>query len=550
MSVQYSPWADVALEYRANFTQWLLDNSEGRPADPCFIDGHSGETYTYGQVASLIRRTASALHLYHGLRKGDVLAIYSPNHIQYPVLYHAVAILGGTVCTINPAYTAHEVEYHLKDSGARYLATLPELADAVWATAQQLRLRNVFTFSSTHPCPHREAIPVSSLFELGNDALPHVSIDPMNDVVCLPYSSGTTGLPKGVCLTHFNLISNFLQMADIDPPDDDGHKVHLGLLPFFHSYGMLVMNAALLGPHPLVVIQKFELKEFLGILEKYRVTHASLVPPIVIALAKHPLVNQYNLSLKRVGCGAAALGDGVAKIVEKKFGCVLRQGYGMTELSPVATMSSLRKPIILEASGQLLPNTEAKVVEIGSDDDSDASGGRRRLLGPMEQGELYIRGPQVMAGYHNNPAATRATIDADGWLRTGDIAYYDRDGYFYIVDRLKELIKTKGFQVAPAELEAVLLTHPKVADAAVVPSPDERAGEVPKAFVVAKPNAGPLTEQEVMEFVAGKVAHFKRLHFVEFVAAIPKTSSGKILRRDLKERERQRIIARTTVARL
>jgi acyl-CoA synthetase (AMP-forming)/AMP-acid ligase II len=325
-------------------------------------------------------------------------------------------------------------------------------------------------------------------------------------------------------LTHYNLVANVRQVESLQ--DFTPEETLLAVLPFFHIYGMeILLNYALYEGKTIVTMPRFDLEQFLQILQNYGVTFAHLVPPIILALAKHPLVDKYDLSkLRVITSGAAPLSEGLAHACAERLGCLVRQGYGLTETSPVTHCSQLSQ--IKPASvGPCLPNTECKVVDV-------ASGAE---LGPNQQGEIWIRGPQVMQGYLNKPEATAAAIETDGWLRTGDIGYADEAGYFYIVDRVKELIKYKGYQVAPAELEAVLISHPAIADAAVIPSPDEEAGEVPKAFVTLK---DVITPEEIMAFVAKRVAPYKKIRRVEIIDQIPKSPAGKILRRVLIERER------------
>jgi acyl-CoA synthetase (AMP-forming)/AMP-acid ligase II len=326
-------------------------------------------------------------------------------------------------------------------------------------------------------------------------------------------------------LTHRNLVANLVQ-GEAALGVEQG-EVAVAVLPFFHIYGMQVlMNAVLYAGATSVTMPRFDLEEFLRIIQDHSVTKAYLVPPIVLALAKHPLVDNYDLSsLKSVFSGAAPLSAELALAASERVGCEVVQGYGLTETSPVthATPKGEFKP---GSIGLALPNTECRVVDPVSGED----------LGVDEDGEIWIRGPQVMKGYLNEPEATAAAIDEDGWLRTGDIGHFDSEGHWYIVDRLKELIKYKGFQVAPAELEGLLLTHPAVADAAVIPVADEEAGEVPKGFVVLKADSQ-ATPQELMDFVAEHVAHYKKIRVLEIIDEIPKSASGKILRRVLKDRE-------------
>jgi acyl-CoA synthetase (AMP-forming)/AMP-acid ligase II len=303
--------------------------------------------------------------------------------------------------------------------------------------------------------------------------------------------------------------------------------VVLGVLPFYHIYGMLViMNYSLMIGATIVTMPRFELPTFLRLIQDHRVTRVNVVPPILVALAKHPMIDDYDLSsLKSIFSGAAPLGEDLANEVVRRIGCDVLQGYGLTETSPV-THTSRSQPEVRSSVGTPLPNTEVQVVDV----DTGAP------LGPNEQGELYIRGPQVMRGYLNNPEATAASIDAEGWLHTGDLAYYDERGRFYVVDRVKELIKYNAYQVAPAELEGLLLGHPNVVDVAVIPVQDDEAGQIPKACIVCN---GDVTGEALMDWLAKLVAPQKRVRQVEFVDAIPKSASGKILRRELIERERQ-----------
>jgi acyl-CoA synthetase (AMP-forming)/AMP-acid ligase II len=330
-------------------------------------------------------------------------------------------------------------------------------------------------------------------------------------------------------LTHYNLVANIAQCEEgnVGRLRIQESDVLIGILPFFHIYGMVViMNYALSTGATVVTMPRFDMEQFLQTIQNYRITYAHLVPPLILALAKHPLVDKYDLSsLRVIFSGAAPLGADVQKACAARLGCAISQGYGLTETSPVTHLLPERPVEKPGSIGPAIPNTEVKIVDV-------ATG---KELGANEHGELLIRGPQVMQGYLHNPQATANTIDREGWLHTGDIGYADDEGDFYIVDRLKELIKYKGLQVAPAELEAVLLTHPAVADAAVIGVPDEEAGEAPKAFVVLK---GEANADEIMAYVAGRVAPYKKIRQLEFVAQIPKSASGKILRRVLVEQER------------
>jgi acyl-CoA synthetase (AMP-forming)/AMP-acid ligase II len=328
-------------------------------------------------------------------------------------------------------------------------------------------------------------------------------------------------------LSHRNLVANTLQTGVGQDVRDD--ETLIAILPFFHIYGMsVILNLGLSRGATIVTMPKFELEPFLEAMAQRRVTRAFLVPPIVLALAKHPAVDGYDLSaLQLIMSGAAPLDASLANACAVRLGCAVMQGYGLTETSPVVVITSDRPGMGRAGSiGTLVPNTEAKVVDVATLEE----------LGPGADGEICFRGPQVMQGYLRNPEATARTIDADGWLHTGDIGHVDADGFFFIVDRLKELIKYKGYQVPPAELEAILLSHPAVSDAAVIPVPDEEAGEIPKAFVVLSDPG--FDAESLMAYVAEHVAPYKRIRRVEVIDAIPKSASGKILRRVLVDRER------------
>jgi acyl-CoA synthetase (AMP-forming)/AMP-acid ligase II len=510
-----SPRPDVSIP-DVSLTEFVLGAAAGRGDHPALIDGPSGRTITYKALAGSVRAVAAGLAA-RGFQKGDVFAIYSPNLPEYAVAFHAVASLGGIVTTINPLYTPEELAFQLNDSAARYLLTIPQFLEAAQAGAAQSKIEEVFVLGEAEG-----ATAFSSLATSGA-APPNVTIA-AGDIVVLPYSSGTTGFPKGVMLTHRNLVANMAQIEPLWNVSEDDKLI--GILPFFHIYGMtVIMNAAIRRGATIVTMPRFDLEQFLQIIQDHRITRAYVVPPIVLALAKHPAIDGFDLSsLEMILSGAAPLGADLAEACAARLGCLVGQGYGLTESSPVTHANSddpaANKP---GSVGPPIPNTEVKVVDPQSGDEQSAGGA----------GEVWIRGPQVMKGYLNNPEATAATIDSGGWLRTGDIGYADEEGYFFLVDRLKELIKYKGHQVAPAELEAVLVTHPAIADAAVVPIPDEEGGEAPKAFVVLKEEVSP---EAIMAFVADRVAPHKKVRSVEFVEEIPKSASGKILRRLLRDR--------------
>jgi acyl-CoA synthetase (AMP-forming)/AMP-acid ligase II len=512
-----SPHPDVTIPDMALHDFVLLDATR-RADQTALIDGPSGRTLTYGQLAGGVRRVAAGLAA-RGFAKGDVFAIFLPNLPEYALAFYGVAAAGGISTTISPLYTADELTRQLGDAKARFLVTVPPFLDKALEAAGRSGVEEVFVLGEGEG-----ATPFASLLSASEEP-PAVAVDPATDLVALPYSSGTTGISKGVMLTHRNLVANLCQGAPTLLAGE-GERL-IAVLPFFHIYGLVVLMASALSRgSTLVTMPRFDLEQFLSLLQDQRITRAYLAPPIVLALAKHPLVDNYDLSaLTSVFSGAAPMDASLERACADRLGCDVMQGWGLTETSPVVT-TNYNTPAGPQPGsvGVPIPNTEMRVVDPATG--ADVSRG--------ETGELLVRGPQVMKGYLNAPDATAAMLDPDGWLHTGDLGRIDEQGYVYIVDRVKELIKYKGLQVAPAELEAVLLSHPEVADAAVVRSPDEEAGEVPKAFVVTR---SPVDPEELMAFVAERVAPHKRVRRVEFVDEIPKAASGKILRRVLIERD-------------
>ncbi|MGV9933381.1 4-coumarate--CoA ligase family protein [Streptomyces olivaceoviridis] len=499
----------------------------GRAADfgdqPALIDGTDGTTLTYEQVDRFHRRLAAAL-AETGVRKGDVLALHSPNTIAFPTAFYAATRAGAAVTTVHPLATAEEFAGQLRDSAARWIVTVSPLLETARRAAELAGgVREIIVCDGAPG--HR------SLTDLLATAAPEpeTGIDPAEDVAALPYSSGTTGTPKGVMLTHRQIATN---LAQLEPavPAGPGDRI-LAVLPFFHIYGLTaLMNAPLRNGATVVVLPRFELETFLAVIEQHRITGLYVAPPIVLALAQHPAVSRYDLSsLKYVISAAAPLDARLAVACAERLGLPpIGQAYGMTELSPgthVVPLDRLREAPA-GTVGRLVAGTEMRIVSL--DDPGED-------LGTGEPGEILIRGPQVMKGYLGRPDATAAMIDADGWLRTGDVGFVDAGGWLFVVDRVKELIKYKGFQVAPAELEALLLTHPDIADAAVIGAYDEEGNEVPHAFVVRAPTADGLTDHDVLRYVAGRVAPYKKVRRVTFIGAVPRATSGKILRRQLRE---------------
>ena len=497
-------------------TDYVLRHAERLADKVAFVEGMSGRKVTYGALAQQVRSLAGGLKA-RGVGPGTTWALMAPNLPEYAVVFHAVAYAGATLTTLNPTYGAEELTFQLRDSKATAIVTVEVFLETAKAAAKAAGIETVVVIGPG------DATPLTELMAAPLEA--QIPVDHADHVMVLPYSSGTTGFPKGVMLTHHNLVANLIQTEACMNTRED--EVVFAVLPFFHIYGMTVlMNLALAAGATLVTLPRFDLEQMLKLIQEHKVSWLPLVPPIVLALAKHPLVDKYDLSsVTRVMSGAAPLGAELAEATAKRVDAEVAQGFGMTELSPVSHLVLPSRPAPAGSVGQLVPNTEARIVDPATQQDAPRG----------ERGELWIRGPQVMKGYLANDEATASTITTDGWLRTGDIAVIDDDSNFYIVDRLKELIKFKGFQVAPAELEALLITMPGVADVAVIGIPDDEAGELPKAFVVSGPGSD-LSEETVKAFVAERVATYKQIRLVEFIEAIPKSASGKILRRELRDR--------------
>jgi acyl-CoA synthetase (AMP-forming)/AMP-acid ligase II len=493
---------------------------------PALIDGASGRSISYRELAAGVERVAAGLAA-RGFVPGDVLALYSPNLPEYALAAYGAMAAGGVVTGANPMATAAELAGQLADAQAKLLVTVPAFLDRALLAAEKAGVEDVVVLGE-----EPGATPFRDLIAHRHPPV-RVTIDPAAALGALPYSSGTTGLPKGVELTHAGLVTNVRQsQAVLGFREDD---VVVAVAPFFHAIGLnIVLPCSLAAGATVVTMARFDFEAFLEVIQRYRATLTIVVPPLVLALAGHPVVDSYDLSsLRALGVGAAPLGADPEQRCAERLGCVVAQGLGMTEAVALIAAGPLDAPR-RGSVGRLVPNTEARIVSPQGLGFSAPSGGPADL-GAGRTGELWVRGPQLMRGYRERPEATASTIDADGWLHTGDLCYFDEDGYLYVVDRLKELIKCKGYQVAPAELEHLLLTHPAVADAAVVPRPDPDAGEVPVAHVVLH---GEATAAELLAYVAERVAPYKRLHDVRLVASVPRSPAGKLLRRVLVEAER------------
>ncbi|MFF5975555.1 4-coumarate--CoA ligase family protein [Streptomyces sp. NPDC012769] len=538
--VFHSEYADVPV-VSLPIHDAVLGHAAERGDTPALIDGTGAEgalTLTYAQVDAFHRRVAAGL-AEAGVRKGDVLALHSPNTVLFPIAFYAATRAGASVTTVHPLATPEEFARQLGDSSARWIVTVsPLLATARAAAELAGGIREIFVCDQPPAGPEGDGVRSLQTF-LGSTAPdPAPDIDPATDLAALPYSSGTTGVPKGVMLTHASIATNLAQLEPLMPMGP-GDRI-LAVLPFFHVYGLTaLMNAPLRRGATVVVLPRFELDGFLAAIEKHRITALYVAPPIVLALAKHPSVASYDLSsLRYIVCSAAPLDAALAEACSARLGLPpILQAYGMTELSPATHLVPLAaKNPPPGTVGKLLPGTEMRLVSLDDPGDPRDPADPPKDAAPGEEGEIAIRGPQVMKGYLGRPEATAAMVDADGWLHTGDIGRVDEDGWLFVVDRVKELIKYKGFQVAPAELEALLLTHDGVADAAVIGVRDADGTEIPKAFVVRQPAAAGLTAEEVMAHVAERVAPYKKIRQVEFVDTVPRAASGKILRRELRDR--------------
>ena len=511
------------------------------PADEdrvAVVDLAGGNETSFATLRSHVDSAAGWLSR-HGVAKNDVVALHCPNSVEFIVAAHAVWRLGAILAPVPLLATPSTVAEQIRESRAGTLLTLAGLGDG---GEEAVELAGLGTDRLVQLDTSRGLNQM--LAERNNP--PTVDFDPATQVAALPFSSGTTGLPKGVQLTHRNLVANMAQVEDAGVVSRD--DVVFGVLPFFHIYGLTVLaNLPVRLRARLVTAPRFELNTFLRSHQAHEVTFTFIAPPVAVALAKHPAVDEFDLStLRGLFSGAATLDADLAALVTERLGVEVYQGYGLTETSPVTHLNHAGTPGNLSRGSIGLPvaNTEHKLVDPESGEVIDVPPTPGELSAP---GELWVRGPQVMGGYLNAPDATAEVLPGDGWLRTGDLARQGSHGEVYVVDRLKELIKYKGYQVPPAELEALLLTHPGVADAAVVGWVDADGVEVPKAFVVwqgagaddrdgAGSRAGDADSaaEDIVAYVAERVEPYKKIRAVEFIDQIPKSATGKILRRDLR----------------
>ncbi|KAJ3693385.1 hypothetical protein LUZ60_008865 [Juncus effusus] len=515
---------DIKISNEMPLHTYCFENLSQFSDRPCLIDGPSNKIYTYSDVDRLSRRLAVILAKL-GLTKGKVIMNLLRNSPEFVFTFLAASRLGAVTTTANPFVTPGDIKKQLVASGAGIVVTEACAVEKVRDLAEVI----ITTDKQFEGCLY-----FPDLIEGEAEAeLEEVEMN-ADDVVALPYSSGTTGLPKGVMLTHRSLITSVAQQVDGENPNlyFSEKDVILCVLPMFHIYSLnSILLCGLRVGAAILIMKKFELVAMMELVQKYGVTVAPMVPPIVIEVAKSKLVEKYDLSsIRIVMSGAAPMGKDIQDAFRSKVpNAFLGQGYGMTEAGPVLSMclAFAKEPFEAKsgACGTVVRNAELKVIDL----ETGAS------LGRNVSGEICIRGQQIMKGYLNDLEATNNTIDKDGWLHTGDIGYVDDNDEIFIVDRLKEIIKYKGFQVPPAELEALLISHPDIADAAVVPMNDEVAGEVPVAYVVPTKDSE-LTEEEIKQYISKQVVFYKRVSKVFFIDAIPKAPSGKILRRTLREK--------------
>ncbi|KAE8123950.1 hypothetical protein FH972_018865 [Carpinus fangiana] len=498
----------------------LSQSSAPAPNATVLIDAASGHHVSYSHFLDQIHSLTSSLAASTSLSRGHVAFIVSPSSLHVPVLYFALLALGVTISPTNPLSSHSEIAHQVQ-------LTNPVIAFATSATSHKLPTLPLGTILLDSP----EFLSMLNGNRPNSDRVHRVEVS-QSDSAAILYSSGTTGRVKGVLLTHRNLIAlieGFFRLTSESrqkqTETEQPQPVSLFTLPLFHVFGFFMLVRAVAMGETLVLMEKFDFESMLRTVEKFRVNYMPVSPPLVVAFAKSELVEKYDISsLQLLGSGGAPLGKEVAERFAAKFPNIgIVQGYGLTETcGGAARMIEIDESQRHGSVGRLAENMEAKIVDPVTGE----------ALPPGHKGELWLRGPTIMKGYVGDDKATAETLDSEGWLKTGDLCYFDSDGFLFIVDRLKELIKYKGYQVPPAELEHLLLSHPEISDAAVIPYPDEEAGQIPMAFVVRKPGSN-ITEAQVIDFIAKQVAPYKKIRRVSFINSIPKSPSGKILRRVL-----------------
>jgi acyl-CoA synthetase (AMP-forming)/AMP-acid ligase II len=502
----------------------VLESCRRSPGKTALVDSSCNRSFTYAEYGELVESLARGL-VAAGLQPGEVVAIFLPNSWEFAITYHAATLAGAIPTLLNPAYREREVRYQLENSGAAFLVTDGPLLQGI-NLAGLAALRRVFTIRNSASGTEDFAI----LLRFTTASLPHLSGPTQEIIAALPFSSGTTGLPKGVMLSHYNLVSNVYQLLGPNGTPLVADDVMLCFLPLYHIYGLTVaLTLSLALGAQLILMPRFDVKKLGALVMEHGVSMMPMVPPAINALCQAAEAGCFPKAhrVRWIKSGAAPLAPELARRFGELTGIPVNQGYGMTEASPVTHVGYITPPEMYRPSaiGQPLALTECRVLDLNDNE-----------VAPGEPGELVMRGPQFMLGYWKDPLATAAVL-RDGWYFSGDIVRTDPEGFYYVLDRRKEMIKYKGFPVAPAEVESVLLEHPAVRDCGVVAKPDAEAGEIPCAFVVVREGftACDALDKEVRSFVADRLAHHKQPREVRFVDAIPRTPSGKILRRDLKQ---------------
>ncbi|KAJ8719770.1 hypothetical protein PYW08_011945 [Mythimna loreyi] len=528
-----SPYKDIEIP-NLTLYDYVWQNLDRWPERTASVCAETGRGYTFEQAFNLSNRFAANLRTKFKIRDGDTVAVMLPNIPDYSLVSLGILAAGGVITSINPIYTAHEVQRQLKMSEAKAIVTLPEVVPVIKESLKiaKISIPIIVVKINGNPAPEGTVLfnELSEDIHTDNSVLKEVRRS-VNDICFLPYSSGTTGLPKGVELSHRNIIANCEQINDpINAMHNETTASHqdsvMGVLPFFHIYAatVLMFHKLSIGAK-LVALAKFQPETFLKTIEKQKTNIMMVAPPLILLMGSHPAATEKTFEHVQLVCNGAAplAASDVERFLHRtKRDIDFRQGYGLTETSPTVAISP-RRSKRYEATGPPVGSTELRIVD-----------GDLKNLGPNETGEILIRGPQVMRGYRDNPQANKEAFTADGWFRTGDLAVADEEGIVSIADRLKELIKVKGFQVPPAELESLLREHPSVSDAAVIGVPHQSKGETPRAFVVLK-NGHKCTEKQLSEFVNEKVAAYKHVDDITFIDSVPKSAAGKILRRVLRD---------------